>query len=264
MAEAVSHGKSGVLSPPAARGTPPALAGEKMRVSFKVFRFEPGVDTEPRFSTYALDLPGRTTVLEALIHIMDTHDGSLAVRYSCRHAVCGSCGMNINGRNRLACQTPVSELGPEITLMPLTGLPVIRDLVPDTKNFFKKYEAIRPYFIPREPPPEKEYRQSPEERKRIEAEVTCILCGCCEGSCPVLWGNENYLGPAAIARAWRFIGDSRDGHVKERLDVLDSEYGVWRCRTAFGCVEACPRGIPLTESIEKVRRRLVKYRLTGK
>lgn len=235
-----------------------------VRATLKVFRFEPGVETEPKFSCHDVELPARTTVLEALLHAMDTQDGSLAVRYSCRHAVCGSCAMNINGKNRLACQAPMSELGPEVTCTPLTGLPVVRDLVCDMGNFFKKFEAVKPWLIEKAPPPPKEYLQSPKERKRIESEVTCIMCGCCEGACPVLWGNENYLGPAAIAKAWRFIGDSRDGNVKERLEVLDSEYGVWRCRTAFGCVESCPRGIPLTESIERTRRRILKYRWTGK
>jgi succinate dehydrogenase / fumarate reductase iron-sulfur subunit len=255
MAEAISPGGGSVA---------PAPPPRNIRATLKLFRFEPGVETEPKFSHHDVEMEARTTVLEALLHVMDTQDGSLAVRYSCRHAVCGSCAMNINGKNRLACQAPMSELGPEVTVMPLTGLPVVRDLVCDMRNFFKKFESVKPWLIEKAPPPEKENLQSPKERKRIEHEVTCIMCGCCEGSCPVLWGNENYLGPAAIAKAWRFIGDSRDGNVKERLAVLDSEYGVWRCRTAFGCVEACPRGIPLTESIERTRRRILKYKLTGR
>lgn len=257
MAEAVEQ-----KSESAAPGT--ATPVGNIRATLKLFRFEPGTETEPKFSYHDVDLPARTTVLEALLHVLDTQDGTLAVRYSCRHAVCGSCAMNINGKNRLACQAPMSELGPEVTCMPLTGLPVVRDLVCDMRNFFKKFEAVKPWLIPKEAPPEKEYLQSPKERERIKADVTCIMCGCCEGACPVLWGNENYLGPAAIAKAWRFIGDSRDGNVKERLAVLDSEYGVWRCRTAFGCVESCPRGIPLTESIERTRRRILKYKLTGR
>ncbi|MBI4362640.1 MAG: succinate dehydrogenase iron-sulfur subunit [Euryarchaeota archaeon] len=236
-------------------------------VTFKIYRHEPTVEKTPHFQTYPVETRPGLTVLDALIHLLDTQDGSLAVRYSCRHAVCGSCAMDINGKNMLACQTQVARLGPEVTLRPLTGLPVVRDLVCDMTNFFRKYNLITPYLVNKtkdEKDLTREWLQSPRDRKKIDHEIGCIMCGCCEGACPVLWTDENYLGPSAIAKAWRFIADTRDEGIQERIGILDSQYGVWRCHTAFGCVEACPKNIPLTESIEKARRRIIRYRLRGK
>jgi succinate dehydrogenase / fumarate reductase iron-sulfur subunit len=165
--------------------------------------------------------------------------------------------MMINGRNRLACKVLVEDLGQTITVEPIRGLPVEKDLIVDMKPFFESYEAVLPFFINDDPPPARERLQSPEEREVFDASTKCILCACCTTSCPIFWVNGRYLGPAAIVQAHRFIFDSRDKGAGERLAVMNQNTGVWRCRTAYNCTEACPRDIPITEAIEQVKRAIL-------
>ncbi len=228
-----------------------------MRVMVKIKRFNPGRDREPYWAEYEVDVEPVDRVLDALEYVKWHLDGTLAFRRSCAHGICGSDAMLINGRNRLACKVLVKELGARITVEPLRGFPVIKDLVVDMEGFFAKYRAIKPYLIHDEPPPETEWRQSPEERARFDDTTKCILCAACTTSCPSFWANGAYIGPAAIVNAHRFIFDSRDRGAAERLAVLNTGLGVWRCRTIFNCVEACPRGIDVTRAIAEVKRALL-------
>jgi len=228
-----------------------------MRVVLKIKRFNPERDREPYWAEYEVDVEPVDRVLDALEYVKWHLDGTLAFRRSCAHGICGSDAMLINGRNRLACKVLVKELGARITVEPLRGFPVIKDLVVDMEDFFAKYRAIKPYLINDEPPPETERRQSPEERARFDDTTKCILCAACTTSCPSFWANGAYIGPAAIVNAHRFIFDSRDRGAAERLAVLNARSGVWRCRTIFNCVEACPRGIDVTRAIAEVKRALL-------
>jgi succinate dehydrogenase / fumarate reductase iron-sulfur subunit len=189
------------------------------------------------------------------------HDGTLSFRRSCAHGVCGSDAMVINSANRLACTMLIREAGDKITVEPIRGLPVIKDLVVDMEPFFAQYRSILPYLVNNEDPGYKERYQSPEDRERFDDSTKCILCACCTTSCPVYWGNSSYVGPAAIVNAHRFIFDSRDEAADQRLDILNQRSGVWRCRTAFNCSECCPRGIKVTQAIEEVKRAILYDRV---
>jgi len=223
----------------------------------RVRRSDPDVDARPYYREYKQVLRPGMTVLEALVDIMEKQDGSLSFRYSCRGAVCGSCAMTINGRIGLACKTQIKNLakGP-VRIDPLPFMKVIKDLVVDMTRFFEKYELIKPYLIRKDPPPANgEFIQSPEERKVLGEDnvLMCILCGSCYGACPVNWMGPHYLGPAALAKAQRFLQDSRDQGLEERLPIVDDEDGVWRCHTVFNCVEACPKDVQLTRAIGKLK-----------
>ncbi len=228
-----------------------------MRVQLKIKRFNPERDQKPYWAEYEVEVEPVDRVLDALEYVKWHLDGTLTFRRSCAHGICGSDAMLINGRNRLACKVLVKELGSRITVEPLRGFPVIKDLVVDMEGFFAKYRAVKPYLINDEPPPETERRQSPAERARFDDTTKCILCGACTTSCPSFWANEAYIGPAAIVAAHRFIFDSRDRGAAERLTLLNARTGVWRCRTIFNCVEACPRGIDVTRAIAEVKRALL-------
>jgi succinate dehydrogenase / fumarate reductase iron-sulfur subunit len=228
----------------------------------KIFRYDPSGGVEPHFQTYQLPPEKGMTVLEALFWVLENKDPSLAFRCSCRESVCGSCAMHINGEYRLACKTQVDPLGEEITIRPLTHLPILKDLVVDMKPFFDQYEKIKPYLIPKEEPPEgKEYYQSVKDRKKIDTLVDCILCGACYGSCPVALGDPNYLGPHALAKALRFVQDSRDGAQNERLAIVATEHGVFRCHTIFNCQKVCPKDIDPTGAIAKLKMKSVGFKL---
>lgn len=234
-------------------------------VTFKVFRFDPETDQKPRYQRYRVALRPGLSVLEALLDILDHQDGSLAFRFSCRGAVCGICAMYIAGAPRLACRTQVAELKrKEISIAPLPGLPLIKDLVVDMEPFFAKYEQIRPYFLADPVPGEKEGLQTPQQRRALAEVIDCFLCGLCYAACPVAWTDRRYLGPAALAKAYRFIADSRDGHTDERLALALGEDGLWRCHTIFNCVEVCPRGVNPTHAIQEMKRLAVWRRLAGK
>ncbi|HWP29782.1 MAG TPA: succinate dehydrogenase iron-sulfur subunit [Chloroflexota bacterium] len=226
-----------------------------MQVRLKIRRFDPDRDQRPYWQEYDVDVEPMDRVLDALNAVKWYQDGSLTYRRSCAHGVCGSDAMVINGRNRLACKMLVRDAGKRIQIEPLRGFPVIKDLVVDMEPFFAKYRAIKPYLINNDPPPEHGERlQSPEERAVYDDTTKCILCGACTGACPPFWTNNAFVGPAAIVNAHRFIFDSRDQGADERLAVLNQREGVWRCRTVFNCVEACPRGIDITKAIGDIKR----------
>ncbi len=229
--------------------------------TLRIFRFDPEDGQEPRFDAYRVPYRDGMTVLEALFEVLDHQDGSIAFRFSCRGAVCGACAMFINGSHRLACQTQVKSLGPEVTVSPLPHLPVIRDLIVDMEPFWRKYEEIKPYLIANSEPPEKERPQDPEDRKKIDEMINCILCGACYSSCPMVWTGEDYLGPAALLKAYRFVADSRDDASEERLAVVSTEKGVWRCHTVFNCAEVCPRSINITWSLQQLKKLAVRKAL---
>jgi succinate dehydrogenase / fumarate reductase, iron-sulfur subunit len=228
-----------------------------MKITLKIFRFHPEKDSQPHYSTYDMDVDPTERVLDLLEQVRGFYDTTLAFRRSCAHGVCGSDAMRINGRNYLACKVLVRDLNTTtITVEPILGLRVIKDLIVDMDPFFDHYKSILPYLVNDEPLPAdgKERLQSPEELERFEDTTKCILCAACTTSCPSFWSNGNYVGPAAIVNAHRFIYDSRDRAAVERLTILNEQSGVWRCRTAFNCTEACPRDIQITKAIAEVKR----------
>ncbi|MFB3095264.1 MAG: succinate dehydrogenase iron-sulfur subunit, partial [Candidatus Acidiferrales bacterium] len=193
-----------------------------------------------------------------LLHAVKWHqDSTLAFRRSCGHGVCGSDAMLINGRNRLACKVLVKELGARITIEPMRGFSVVRDLIVEMEGFFAKYRSVRPYLVTDGEPPTNERLQSPEQRAKFDDTTKCILCGACTTSCPSFWSNPDYVGPAAIVNAHRFLFDSRDQAAEERLALLGDRDGVWRCRTIYNCTEACPRGIEVTRAIGEVKKAIL-------
>jgi succinate dehydrogenase / fumarate reductase, iron-sulfur subunit len=228
-----------------------------MEVTLRIKRYNPESDLKPAFKEYRVEAEGADRVLDVLNQIKWHQDGTLTYRRSCAHGVCGSDAMRINGRNRLACKILLQELGPTITIEPLIGFTVLKDLLVDMEPFFDSYRSIKPYLIAGEAPSRQERLQSPEERERIEDTSKCILCAACTSACPITWPHTGYVGPAAIVNAHRFIFDSRDRRARERLQILDSNSGVWRCRTIFNCTEVCPRGIQVTRAIAEVKRALV-------
>lgn len=242
---------------------PPKLDSHeaKVNVHLKIKRYNPEIDTRPHWDNFDIMLKPGERVLDALHQVKWTIDGSLSFRRSCAHGVCGSDAMIINGENRLACVNLIRDIGTHLTIEPIRGLPVIKDLVVDMEPFFAQYRAVLPYLIANDEPGYKERLQSPEERKRYDDTTKCILCACCTTSCPIFWTNDQYIGPAAIVNAHRFIFDSRDQASDERLDILNQKTGVWRCRTSFNCTESCPRGISVTKAIEEVKRAILYDRI---
>ena len=228
-----------------------------MEVTLRIKRYNPEADVKPVFKEYAVEVEPTDRVLDALNEIKWRQDGTLTYRRSCAHGVCGSDAMRINGRNRLACKILMQELGKKITIEPLIGYPVVKDLVVDMDGFFDAYKSVKPYLIANETPVGRERLQSPEERERYDDTTKCILCAACTTACPITWTNEQFVGPAAIVNAHRFIFDSRDEGKTERLRILNGQSGVWRCRTIFNCTDACPRGIEVTKAIEEVKRALL-------
>ncbi len=228
-----------------------------MKVVYRIKRFNPETDDKPRFVEYEVEQEPLDRILDGLNQIKWYQDGTLTFRRSCAHGVCGSDAMRINGRNRLACKELVKNYGSKVTVEPMLGYRVIKDLVVDFEPFFEKYRSIKPYLINDEPPPTAERRQSPEERERYDEGTKCILCGACTGACPPFWANNEFVGPAALVNAHRFIFDSRDRGADERLDILNGRDGVWRCRTVFNCTEACPRDIEITKLIGDLKRELL-------
>ncbi len=229
-----------------------------MQVTVKIKRFNPEVDKRPHWEEYKLEARPTDRVLDVLHEIKWEQDGTLAFRRSCAHGICGSDAMMINGVNRLACKLLVKDLGDHIVIEPIRGLPVLKDMIVDMDPFFESYEEVLPYFINDDPPPAQERLQSPEDRALFDATTKCILCAACTTSCPIFWTNGRYIGPAAIVNAHRFIFDSRDQGAGQRLEVMNRMNGVWRCRTAYNCTEACPRDIPITQAIEQVKREIAR------
>jgi succinate dehydrogenase / fumarate reductase iron-sulfur subunit len=232
--------------------------------TFKVFRYDSESGAEPRFDAFTLEEEQNQSVLGALQEIQDRFDPSLAFRYSCRGAVCGSCGMSVNGAIVLACRTLLQDLAPgPITVEPLPNLTVLKDLVVDLDPFWKAYRAVEPWLHTEgDAVPEKEFRVSPKEEAGIDRYVNCILCACCYGACPVPGRDPEYLGPAALAKLWRFVGDVRDRRGFEVVRRVDDVRGVWGCDTVFKCVDACPKDVRPTDGIAALRRHLVAGRLS--
>ena len=234
---------------------------ELVDVTLKVKRYDPEKDRKPYWQEFEVQVEETDRVLDALHKARWEHDGSLAFRRSCAHGVCGSDAMVINGANALACIELVKDVGHKITLEAIRGLPVIKDLVVDMEPFFAQYRAVLPYLINSGDPGYRERLQSQEDRERFDDTTKCILCAACTTSCPIYWGNDTYVGPAAIVNAHRFIFDSRDEGSAQRLDILNEKSGVWRCRTAVNCSEACPRGIKVTQAIQEVKRAILLDRV---
>ncbi|MEU5366625.1 succinate dehydrogenase iron-sulfur subunit [Streptomyces sp. NPDC005925] len=232
-------------------------------VTFRVRRFNPEVSAESTWEDFQLEIDPKERVLDGLHKIKWELDGSLTFRRSCAHGICGSDAMRINGKNRLACKTLIKDISPEkpITVEPIKGLTVLKDLVVDMEPFFQAYRDVMPFLVTKDTnEPTRERLQTAEDRERFDDTTKCILCAACTSSCPVFWNDGQYFGPAAIVNAHRFIFDSRDEAGEQRLEILNDRDGVWRCRTTFNCTDACPRGIEVTKAIAEVKRALITRR----
>jgi len=231
-----------------------------MQAELRILRYDPERDERAHWVTYRVESQPMDRVLDLLHRVKQEHDGTLTFRRSCAHGICGSDAMLINGRNRLACKIRVDQLGKKVSVAPLPGLQVIKDLVVDMEPFFAQYRSVMPYLVNDEPPPESERLQSAADRARYDDTTKCILCAACTSACPSFWAQPDFVGPAAIVNAHRFIFDSRDQAHDERLEILADPDGVWRCRTIFNCTDACPRGIKITQAILEVSGAIVERR----
>ena len=226
-----------------------------------IYRYNPETDAEPYMQDVQVDTGGKDLMVLDVLEMIKAQDTSVSYRRSCREGVCGSDGMNMNGKNGLACITPVSEVVKrgKLILRPLPGLPVVRDLVVDMTQFYRQYEKVKPYLINDKPPPAQERLQSPEDRAKLDGLYECILCACCSTSCPSFWWNpDKFIGPAGLLQAYRFLADSRDSGAAERLAELDDPFSVFRCRGIMNCVSVCPKGLNPTRAIGKIRTMLLQ------
>ncbi|MDE2465588.1 MAG: succinate dehydrogenase iron-sulfur subunit [Alphaproteobacteria bacterium] len=232
----------------------------KRTKDFRVYRFNPDEGGNPTIDTYRVDLEScGPMVLDALIKIKNEVDPTLTFRRSCREGVCGSCAMNIDGKNTLACTKPISEISGSVKIYPLPHMPVVKDLIPDLNNFYAQYASIEPYLQTKTPAPEKEWRQSPEQRDKLNGLYECILCACCSTACPSYWWNsDRYLGPAALLQSYRWLADSRDEAKGERLDRLEDPFRLYRCHTIMNCTNTCPKGLNPAQAIGEIKQLLVK------
>lgn len=234
-----------------------------MKITVKIKRFDPEKDREASFREYTVEAGPTDRMLDVLMYIKESVDGSLSFRKSCAHGVCGSDAMRINGKDRLACKTLVQDVAEEdgavVTIEPQRYFPVLKDLIVDQTSFFDRYRSVSPFLINDEPVSEKERIQSPEERKKIDDPTNCILCAACISACPVLEKNPAFLGPGVIVQASRFNKDSRDRGFKDRLAVLDKPDGVWPCENHFECTKCCPREIKVTKLINETKREIKAY-----
>jgi succinate dehydrogenase / fumarate reductase iron-sulfur subunit len=230
-----------------------------MHVTFKIFRFNPDAKgAGPRYQEFPVQTHVGMTVLDALIEIKAQHDGTLTFRKSCRSAICGSCAMKVHGLNKLACETQIEPLKKTtLVIDPMPGFKVLKDLAVDMDPFYENLHRVKPYLINDEPPPAREWVQSPEQFKLISDPIACILCGSCTSSCPSYWYDKAYVGPSALAKAYRYIFDTRDRGAADRLEVLDSKHGLWRCHTIFNCMDACPKRIQITQWIGMLKQRVI-------
>ena len=237
------------------------VADHRQLVTLKIRRYDPEIDPEANWQEFQVPVEKGDRLLDALHHVKWYLDGSLTFRRSCAHGVCGSDAMRVNGVNRLACKVLVKDLGGQdgdtITVEPIKGLTVLKDLVVDMDPFFEAFKSIKPFLITSGNEPTRERLQSAEDRARFDDTTKCIMCAACTTACPVFWNDEAYFGPQAIVMAHRFIFDSRDEGADERLEILNEKEGVWRCRTTFNCTDACPRGIQVTKAIQEVKRALI-------
>ena len=228
-------------------------------MKFRIQRYDPDKDARPYFQDYDVAMgPADRMLLDALVRVKAIDD-TLSLRRSCREGVCGSDAMNINGKNGLACITKIADLAEPVVIKPLPGLPIIRDLIVDMTLFFDQYHSVKPYVIDARPLPEKERLQSPQERAELDGLYECILCACCSTSCPSFWWNpDKFVGPAGLLNAYRFIADSRDRALNERLDDLEDPYRLFRCHTIMNCVDVCPKGLNPTLAIGRIKELMVR------
>jgi succinate dehydrogenase / fumarate reductase iron-sulfur subunit len=227
-----------------------------VHVDLKLLRYNPEFDSESHFESYRVEADPMERLLDCLHKVKWEHDSSLALRRSCAHGICGSDAMVVNGVNMLACKVLIKDLAQPITVEPIRGLAVLKDFIVDMEPFFAGYRAVKPWLIvdESEHEPARERIQSQEERERFDDTTKCILCAACTTACPIFWSDEEYVGPAAIVNAHRFIFDSRDSGGDERLEILSQRDGAYKCRTVFNCTQACPRGIKVTKAIQEVKR----------
>ncbi len=240
-----------------------AAASRKVR-TFKVYRFDPSDTENPRVDSFDVDVSNVSMVLDGLIKIKNEVDASLAFRRSCREGVCGSCSMNINGSNTLACTKAMGDLDGDVVVYPLPHQPVIKDLVTDLTNFYRQHAAIQPFLQAKSDAPKEEWRQSPQDRAKLDGLYECILCASCSTSCPSYWWNgekgdpsQEYLGPAALLQAYRWLVDTRDQHRDERLEALDDEFKLYRCHTIMNCAQVCPKGLNPAKAIVEIKKMIV-------
>ena len=237
--------------------------GSVPKVTVRIQRFNPDVDKKPYLQDFQVELTPGKTILDTLHEIKEEFDGSVTFRRSCRHAICGSCAMNINGMNMLVCETPLKDhidRKGAITIRPLPYLPIIKDLVVDRSKFWEQYLRVKPWLIPPDNVPEKEFRMSPEEHAALRDAEHCIMCGACYSSCQVIALNKKYIGPHALLKAFLRVMDPRDAAPLARLDDLDQGDGVYRCHTIFNCIDACPKKLNPTAAIETLRKLAMKRR----
>ena len=240
-----------------------APAGATRVRSFKVYRWNPDAPDNPRMDTYEIDLDKcGPMVLDALIHIKNDIDPTLTFRRSCREGVCGSCAMNIDGTNTLACLKHIDDVKGDVKINPLPHMPVVKDLVPDLTQVYAQYQSIKPWLQADSAPPERERLQSPEERAKLDGLYECVLCFCCSTSCPSYWWNgDRYLGPAVLLQAYRWIADSRDEKTGERLDALEDPFRLYRCHTIMSCTKTCPKGLNPAKAIGEIKKLMVERRV---
>lgn len=228
---------------------------------FSIYRFNPETDSKPYIQEYQLETTKGMMLLDALKQLKNI-DNTLSFRSSCGEGVCGSDGINVNGVNRLACITQVSDLGDKIKLRPLPGLRVIRDLVIDISQFMQQYRAVKPWLIRKDESIDQEYKQTPQQRERLDGFYECILCACCSTACPSFWWNpDKFLGPAALLQAWRFIADSRDQDTDNRLEFLNDSFKLFRCHTIANCVQVCPKDLNPTHAISNIKKKMLEKNL---
>jgi len=228
--------------------------------TFKIYRFDPSTGENPRWDSYEVDLSEcGPMVLDALFKIKNELDPTLAFRRSCREGICGSCAMNIGGRNTLACTKGIEDIpGGTVTISPLPHMPVVRDLVPDLSQFYAQYASIEPFLQTEVAEPKEEFKQSPADREKLEGYYECILCACCSTSCPSYWWNgDKYLGPAALLQAYRWLVDSRDDEKQKRLDSLEDPFKLYRCHTIMNCAQVCPKGLNPAKAIAEIKKMMV-------
>ncbi len=238
----------------------PAAPGAKKVKRFQIYRFDPDSERNPSTDVYEVDLEKcGPMVLDALIKVKNETDATLTFRRSCREGICGSCAMNIDGTNTLACTKPIEEIKGDARVYPLPHLPVVKDLVPDLSQFYAQYASIKPWIQTQTPPPpDRERLQSKEDREKLDGLYECILCACCSTSCPSYWWNgERYLGPAVLLQAYRWLADSRDEHAGERLDDLEDPFRLYRCHTIMNCTQTCPKSLNPAKAIGEIKKMMV-------
>ncbi len=243
------------------KGTVHAAQGEMTKpVTLKIYRWNPDDEANPRVDSYTIDADDcGPMVLDALIKVKNEVDSTLTFRRSCREGICGSCAMNIDGQNTLACTKGLDEVKGDIAIYPLPHMPVIKDLVPDLSNLYAQYQSIEPWLKTDTPKPQNEWKQSREDREQLDGLYECILCACCSTSCPSYWWNsDKYLGPAVLLQAYRWLADSRDEKTGERLDDLEDPFRVYRCHTIMNCAKACPKGLSPAKAISEIKKMMVE------